>query len=57
MMLSVKDSLKKLKTTYIDILYVHWFDYTTGVEEMMQGLNDLVRKGKVSLQDLLPNSS
>jgi aryl-alcohol dehydrogenase-like predicted oxidoreductase len=26
---------------------VHWWDYTTGVEEVMLGLNDLVREGKV----------
>ncbi|GFZ49517.1 oxidoreductase with NAD+ or NADP+ as acceptor [Saitozyma sp. JCM 24511] len=40
----VSDSLKKLRTSYIDILYVHWWDYTTSVEEVMLGLNDLVRE-------------
>lgn len=44
---SVHASLKKLKTDYIDLLYVHWWDYTTGVEEVMQSLNVLVNQGKV----------
>lgn len=44
---SVKLSLERLKTDYIDLLYVHWWDYTTGVEEMMQALDVLVKQGKV----------
>ena len=44
---SVEASLKKLKTDYIDILYVHWWDYTCGVEEVMNGLHNLVAQGKV----------
>jgi len=44
---SVEASLKKLRTSYIDILYLHWWDYTTPVEEVMQGLNALVASGKV----------
>ncbi|KAH8161953.1 hypothetical protein CIB48_g6281 [Xylaria polymorpha] len=44
---SVKASLKKLRTDYIDILYVHWFDFTTSIEEVMQSLNQLVQSGKV----------
>lgn len=45
--MSVEASLKKLQTSYIDLLYVHYYDYTTGVEEMMQSLNYLVAQGKV----------
>jgi len=45
--LSLRDSLKKLKTDYVDILYMHWYDYTTPVEEVMNGLNDMVHAGKV----------
>ncbi len=45
--LSVRDSLRKLQTDYIDILYVHWWDFTTSIPELMQSLNDLVRAGKV----------
>ncbi|KAG5219945.1 arylalcohol dehydrogenase [Salix suchowensis] len=33
MLLSVEASLKKLRTTYIDILYVHWWGYDTSIEE------------------------
>jgi len=45
--LSVDASLKKLQTSYIDLLYVHWWDYTTTIPELMQSLNDLVSSGKV----------
>ncbi|KIJ17783.1 hypothetical protein PAXINDRAFT_167758 [Paxillus involutus ATCC 200175] len=44
---SVHASLKKLRTAYIDILYVHWWDYDTSVEEVMNGLHVLVQQGKV----------
>ena len=44
---SVEASLKKLRTTYIDILYVHWWDYSTSVEEVMNSLHLLVQQGKV----------
>ncbi|KAH9856357.1 aryl-alcohol dehydrogenase [Lenzites betulinus] len=47
MYLSVEASLKKLKTSYIDILYLHWWDYETSVEEVMSGLHNLVVSGKV----------
>jgi aryl-alcohol dehydrogenase-like predicted oxidoreductase len=47
MYVSVEASLKKLRTSYIDILYVHWFDYETSVEEIMNGLHNLVTQGKV----------
>ena len=44
---SVDASLKKLRTSYIDLLYVHWWDYTTTIPELMHSLNDLVSAGKV----------
>eukprot|EP00026_Physarum_polycephalum_P010475 Phypoly_transcript_10639.p1 GENE.Phypoly_transcript_10639~~Phypoly_transcript_10639.p1 ORF type:complete len:417 (+),score=85.80 Phypoly_transcript_10639:80-1252(+) len=47
MHMSVEASLKKLKTDYIDLFYVHWWDHATPVEEVMQGLNALVTSGKV----------
>ena len=47
MHVSVDASLKKLRTSYIDILYLHWWDYTTSVEEVMNGLHNLVAQGKV----------
>ncbi|KAF7621009.1 NADP-dependent oxidoreductase domain-containing protein [Aspergillus flavus] len=45
--LSVKASLQKLQTDYIDLLYVHMWDFTTSVEEVMRSLNHLVANGKV----------
>ena len=47
MALSVDASLKKLKTHYIDILYLHWWDYTTPIAEVMNSLHNLVVQGKV----------
>ena len=47
MMHSVERSLKRLKTDYIDLYYVHVWDDMTPVEEVMRGLDDLVRSGKV----------
>ncbi|KAJ6139837.1 hypothetical protein N7471_006323 [Penicillium samsonianum] len=45
--LSVDASLKKLRTDYIDLLYVHWWDFSTSIEEVMTSLNQLVLSGKV----------
>ncbi|HRI69778.1 MAG TPA: aldo/keto reductase [Polyangium sp.] len=47
MMQSVNASLKRLGTDYIDLYWVHAWDFTTAVEEVMRGLDDLVRSGKV----------
>ncbi|KAF9221632.1 Aldo/keto reductase [Gyrodon lividus] len=47
MHISVQASLKNLRTSYIDILYVHWWDFDTSVEEVMNGLHALVQQGKV----------
>jgi aryl-alcohol dehydrogenase-like predicted oxidoreductase len=44
---SVDASLQKLKTDYIDLLWVHWWDYSTSIEEVMYSLNELVVSGKV----------
>jgi aryl-alcohol dehydrogenase-like predicted oxidoreductase len=41
-------SLKRLGTDYIDLLWVHaWDEGHTPVEEVMRGLDDVVRAGKV----------
>lgn len=45
--MSVEASLKKLRTTYIDLLYVHWWDWDTSIEEVMKSLHNLVMQGKV----------
>jgi len=47
MMQAVEASLKRLGTDYIDLYWVHVWDQITPVEEVMRGLDDLVRQGKV----------
>ena len=47
MVQSVEASLKRLRTEYIDLYWVHAWDQITPVEEVMRGLDDLVRAGKV----------
>jgi aryl-alcohol dehydrogenase-like predicted oxidoreductase len=48
MMKSVERSLKRLQTDHIDLYYLHMWDYMTPVEEIIRGLDDLVRQGKVN---------
>ncbi|GBC22742.2 uncharacterized protein OCT59_026942 [Rhizophagus irregularis] len=40
-------SLKRLNMSYVDILYVHVYEYRTPIEEFMRSLDDVVRSGKV----------
>jgi hypothetical protein len=47
MVQAVEASLKRLQTDYIDLYWVHIWDQLTPVEEVMAGLDDLVRTGKV----------
>ena len=47
MLRSVENSLRRLNTDYIDLLYLHMWDYTTPVEEVLRAADDLVRAGKV----------
>jgi aryl-alcohol dehydrogenase-like predicted oxidoreductase len=47
MVQAVEASLKRLRTDYIDLYWVHIWDQITPVEEVMRGLDDLVRAGKV----------
>jgi aryl-alcohol dehydrogenase-like predicted oxidoreductase len=44
---SVEGSLKRLGLDYIDLYYLHAWDYTTHVEEVMRAMDDLVRQGKI----------
>jgi aryl-alcohol dehydrogenase (NADP+) len=44
---SIDNSLKRLKTDYVDLYQIHRFDYQTPIEETLEALNDTVRAGKV----------
>ena len=44
---AVEDSLRRMKTDYIDLYYIHHVDVQTPLEEMLWALDDLVRQGKV----------
>lgn len=48
MMRSVEESLKRLKTDFIDVLYLHIWDNITPIDEVLRGLDDLIRQGKVT---------
>jgi aryl-alcohol dehydrogenase-like predicted oxidoreductase len=47
MVQALEASLKRLRTEYIDLYWVHAWDQITPVEEVMRGLDDLARAGKV----------
>ena len=44
---ALEGSLRRLQTDYIDLYWMHVWDGSTPVEEVMAGMNDLVRSGKV----------
>lgn len=48
MVASLEASLKRLKTDRIDLYWVHMPDGVTGTEEIIRGMDDLVRAGKVN---------
>ena len=48
MMRSVEESLKRLKTDFIDILYLHIWDDITPIDEVMRAMDDLIRQGKIN---------
>jgi aryl-alcohol dehydrogenase (NADP+) len=43
----VKESLRRLKTTYVDLYQIHRWDYDTPVEETLSAMTDLVRNSEV----------
>jgi aryl-alcohol dehydrogenase-like predicted oxidoreductase len=47
MVQAVEASLRRLQTDYIDLYWVHIWDQMTPAEEVMRGLDDLVRQGKI----------
>ncbi|KAJ2933311.1 hypothetical protein H1R20_g3786, partial [Candolleomyces eurysporus] len=44
---SINSSLKNLRTDYIDIYYLHYWDWDTSVEEIMDSLHNYVVQGKI----------
>ncbi len=44
---SLEGSLKRLGTDYVDLFWLHAWDFSTPIEEVMRALDDLVRSGKV----------
>jgi len=48
MMRSVEASLKRLNTDFIDLFYLHIWDWLTPADEVLRGLDDLVKQGKIN---------
>jgi aryl-alcohol dehydrogenase-like predicted oxidoreductase len=44
---ALEASLRRLRTDYVDVLWLHAWDYLTPAEEVMRSLDDQVRLGKV----------
>lgn len=44
---AVHGSLSRMKTDYIDLYMIHFFDNDTPIEETWSTMNDLIRQGKV----------
>lgn len=42
-----EQSLRRLRTDYVDLYWLHWWDRFTQLDETMDALDDLVRAGKV----------
>jgi aryl-alcohol dehydrogenase-like predicted oxidoreductase len=47
MMQAIEGSLRRLKTDYIDLYWMHIWDQMTPADEVMRAFDDLVRQGKV----------
>ncbi|WP_049574995.1 aldo/keto reductase [Nonomuraea sp. SBT364] len=47
LVLSLEHSLRRLRTDYVDVFWVHMWDRHTPIEETMRALDDVVRAGKV----------
>lgn len=47
MVRAVEDSLRRMGTDYIDLYYLHMWDYRTPVDEILRAFDDLVASGKI----------
>jgi aryl-alcohol dehydrogenase-like predicted oxidoreductase len=47
MMRAVEESLRRLRTDYIDLYTMHVWDRITPADEVVRGFDDLIRQGKV----------
>ena len=45
-MQAIDNSLQRLGTDYVDLYYIHRWDYETPIEETMEAMHDVVRAGK-----------
>jgi aryl-alcohol dehydrogenase-like predicted oxidoreductase len=45
---AIEGSLRRLGTEFVDVLWLHMWDYVTPIEEVMRSFDDLVRAGKVT---------
>src|ERR1700710_295164 len=48
MLRSVEQSLKRLNTDFIDVLYLHIWDDITPIDEVLRAMDDLIKQGKVN---------
>lgn len=47
LMRSLRDSLQRLQTDYVDVLWLHAWDYTTPADEILRALDDVISQGMV----------
>jgi len=47
MVQALENSLRRLKTDYIDLYWLHAWDFMTPADEVMRALDDMVRAGKI----------
>ena len=45
-MTEIDNSLRRLRTDYVDLYQIHRFDHATPIEETVEALNDIVKAGK-----------
>jgi 1-deoxyxylulose-5-phosphate synthase len=44
---AIDDSLRRLRTDYVDLYYLHLPDYAVPIDESLDAMNELVKQGKV----------